>query len=52
MKHLDTASEGSKEIEIVEESSVLFPENKGNNNTEKIKRIKTCLLYTSISKEF
>ena len=48
---LDTISEGSKEMEIVEESSVLLSENKGNNNTKKIKRIKTnsrsCLLYTS-----
>ena len=38
---LDTTSEDSKEMEIVEESSVLFSEYKYNKNTEKIKRIKT-----------
>ena len=38
---LDTTSQGSKEMEIVEETSVLFSENKDNNNTEEIKRIKT-----------
>ena len=38
---LDTTSEGSKEMEIVEEMSVLFSENKDNNNTKETKRIKT-----------